>query len=207
MRTNKQAEDFLDKRDGELKSPRKQEPIFSPEPETLSKEDEQLLLEIRERVEKLRQRGIEQQLIEKFVRVTVKPSPLQVTDDARLLLTDYAKEVVMLLIDKVVYIFYLRYPEGVAIKLLEEHKEELTALYMHVLRCMSLTVNQSKSIERLCNPLNNSIDEKLSRIRQVFRSEVHDSIANNDIIAGSRGEGRYIPLNEDLIVWEEWGRR
>ena len=90
---------------------------------------------------------------------------------------------------------------------LEEHKEELTALYMHVLCCMSLTVNQSKSIERLCNPLNNSINEKLSRIRQVFRAEVHDSIANNYIIAGSRGEGRYIPLNEDLIVWEEWGRR
>ena len=57
-----------------------------------------------------------------MVKMTVEPSPLQVTDDARLILTDYNMEVTMLPIDKVVYIFYLRHPEGVAIKMLEAHR-------------------------------------------------------------------------------------
>lgn len=203
---NKQAKDFLDKRNGELKSLRKQEPIYSPEPETLSEEDEQMLRKIQELVEKLRQRGIKQQLIEQMVRMTVKPSVLQVTDDARLLLTNYDKEVKMLPIDKLVYIFFLRHPEGVALKDLIDHKEELTALYKRVLRCESLTVNQRKSIERLCNPLDNSVNEKISRIRQAFRAVVHDSIADNYVIRGQRGEVRSIALDDEFIGLGVWGK-
>ncbi len=178
-----------------------------PEPETLTKEDEQLLSEILERVEKLRHTGIRQYLIEQMVRMTVKPSMLQVTNDARLLLTDYGKEVVMLPIDKVVYIFYLRHPEGVAIKLLEEHKEELTDIYSRILGNKRLTTKQRKSIERLCDPLDNSINEKISRIRQAFQAVAHDSVANCYIIRGERGEKRSISLNEELIELGEWGRR
>ena len=136
----------------------------------------------------------------------VEPSPLQVTDDARLILTDYNMEVTMLPIDKVVYIFYLRHPEGVAIKMLEAHTEELIDIYIRILG-KELTANQRASVERLCNPLDNSINEKISRIRQAFRAVAHDSIANNYIISGSRGEERYIALNEDLIIWNEWGKK
>ena len=138
--------------------------------------------------------------------MTVEPSPLQVTDDARLILTDYNMEVTMLPIDKVVYIFYLRHPEGVAIKMLEAHKEELIDIYIRILG-KELTANQRASVERLCNPLDNSINEKISRIRQAFSAVAHDSIANNYIISGSRGEERYIALNEDLIIWNEWGKK
>lgn len=141
-----------------------------------------------------------------MVKMTVEPSPLQVTDDARLILTDYNMEVTMLPIDKVVYIFYLRHPEGVAIKMLEAHKEELIDIYIRILG-KELTANQRASVERLCNPLDNSINEKISRIRQAFRAVAHDSIANNYIISGSRGEERYIALNEDLIIWNEWGKK
>ena len=174
--------------------------------ETLTQEDEQLLREIQERIERLHHSGIRQLLIEQMVRMTVKPSVLQVTDDARLLLTDYNKEVNMLPIDKLVYIFFLRHPEGVALKDMADHKEELTGLYQRVLGIEKLSKTQSKSVDLLCDPLNNSINEKLSRIRQAFRAVAHDSVANCYIIQGERGEKRSITLSDEYIELGEWGK-
>lgn len=177
------------------------------EPENLSEEDEQLLHEIQERVETLRLHGVRETFIEQIVKMTVQLNHLQITDDARLLLVDYNKEVKMLPIDKVVYIFFLRHPEGVSIKELSDHKDELIDLYKRVLGKQQLADKQHDSIERLCNPLDNSINEKLSRVRQAFNAVVHKSVADYYIVQGSRGEVRCIPLDEDLIVWNEWGRR
>jgi hypothetical protein len=176
------------------------------QPETLTQEDEQLLREIQERIEKLHHSGIRQLLIEQMVRMTVKPSPLQVTPDARILLTDYKKEVRMLPIDKVVYIFYLRHPEGISIKSLTDHKEELMGLYARVSGKTELTDKQKESVERLCDPTDNSINEKLSRIRKSFCAEVHESVADSYVVKGSRGEDRYISLDEELIELGDWGR-
>ena len=175
--------------------------------ETLTKEDEQLLREIQERIERLHHSGIRQLLIEQMVRMTVKPSPLQVGDDARLLLTDYNKEVKMLPIDKVVYLFFLRHPEGVALKDMADHKEELTKLYQRVLGKEKLSTSQVKSVGYLCDPLNNSINEKLSRIRQAFRAVAHDSVANCYIVQGERGEKRSITLSDEFIELGEWGKK
>lgn len=174
--------------------------------ETLTPEDEQLLREIQERIERLRHSGIRQQLIEQMVRMTVKPSPLLVTCDARLMLTDYNKEVKMLPMDKVVYIFFLRHPEGVAIKALCDHRDELAGIYARMLGQKTLTNKQQKSIELLCTPYNNSINEKISRIRSAFRAVAHDSVANCYIIQGERGEKRSITLNDDFIELGEWGK-
>ena len=198
-------QDFLAEETTEYQSVREHEVAYSPTQEYLSEEDEQLLSEILELIERLHHTGIRQRLIEQMVRMTVKPSTLKVTDDARLLLTNYGKEVKMLPIDKLVYIFFLRHPEGIALKDLADHKEELTNLYERILG-KRLTQKQVASIKRLCNPLDNSINEKLSRIRQAFRAVAHDSVANCYIVQGERGELRNITLNEELIELGVWGR-
>ena len=179
---------------------------FLSDVDELTEEDEQLLEEIQARVTKLRQRGIRQHLIEQFIKMTVPTSHLEVTPDARILLTDYKKEVQMLPIDKVVYIFYLRHPEGISIKSLSDHKEELMGLYARVVGKTELTDKQKASVELLCNPLDNSINEKLSRIRKSFCAVVHESVANHYVVQGSRGEERYIGLSEELIELGDWGK-
>ena len=136
----------------------------------------------------------------------IKKSHLEVTADARILLIDYDKEVPMLPIDKVVYIFYLRHPEGVSIKCLADHKEELMALYARVLGKKKLDDKQMASVERLCTLFDNSINEKLSRIRKSFCAEVHESVADNYVIQGVRGGIRCITLDEELIELGDWGR-
>ena len=40
-----------------------------------------------------------------------------------------------------------------------------------------------------------------------FRAVTHDSIADNYVITGTRGEERYIALNEEFIELGEWGKR
>lgn len=136
----------------------------------------------------------------------IKKSHLEVTADARILLIDYDKEVPMLPIDKVVYIFYLRHPEGVSIKCLADHKEELMALYARVLGKKKLDDKQMASVERLCTPFDNSINEKLSRIRKSFCAVVHESVASHYVVQGGRGEERYISLEEELIMADAWMR-
>ena len=138
--------------------------------------------------------------------MTVPTSHLEVTPDARILLTDYKKEVQMLPIDKVVYIFYLRHPEGISIKSLADHKEELMALYARVLGKAELTDKQKASVERLCDPWDNSINEKLSRIRKSFCAEVHESVADKYVIQGERGAPRIITLDEEFIELGDWGK-
>ena len=58
----------------------------------------------------------------------------------------------------------------------------------------------------LCDPLNNSINEKLSRIRQAFRAVAHDSVANCYVIQGERGEKRSITLSDEYIELGAWGK-
>ena len=174
-------------------------------PETLAEEDELLLAEIHKLASRLQHPGIKGKLIEQIVKITVKESRLKVTDDARLLLTDYNMEVKMLPIDKVVYLFFLRHPEGVPIKALSDHRDELAMLYARVLGRTSLGTRQMESVERLCNPFDNSINEKISRIRLAFNAVVHEGIAKNYTIQGGRGNDRLIPLDEGLIELGAWG--
>ena len=89
---------------------------------------------------------------------------------------------------------------------LEEHKEELTDIYSRILGNKRLTTKQRKSIELLCDPLDNSINEKISRIRQAFRAVAHDSVANCYIVQGERGEKRSITLSDEYIELGEWGK-
>lgn len=173
--------------------------------ESLTERDRQLLEEIETRVSLLSASGLEALLLKGILK-PIKKSHLEVTPDARILLTDYRKEVQMLPIDKVVYIFFLRHPEGVTLKALSDHKEELLGLYARVLGKTKLTDKQKASVERLCDPWDNSINEKLSRIRKSFCAEVHESVANHYVIQGSRGEDRTITLEEELIVADEWLR-
>ena len=178
----------------------------SKESEQLSDVDQKMLCEIEERMVLLLQHGVKAEVIKGILSRMVKKSHLEVTADARILLTDYGKEVSMLPIDKAVYIFYLRHPEGISIKSLTDHKEELMMLYARVLGKTKLADKQKASVERLCDPWDNSINEKLSRIRKSFCAEVHESVADNYVIQGARGGIRSITLDEELIELGDWGR-
>ena len=131
----------------------------------------------------------------------IKLSKLHITKDGTILLADYQKEVKMEPIVKAVYLLFLNHPEGIAFKYLPDYRKELTDLYQKI-KPFGLTERAIRSIEDVTNPLLNSINEKCSRIRAAFLSEVDPSLLEQYIITGKGGEVKKIFLSRDLVVWE-----
>ena len=161
-----------------------------------------LIEEVRERIAKLRQRGVSEYILEKLLHPDDRLSKLVVTSDFRLLLPDYNNmEIKMEPLVKAVYLLFLRHPEGILFKHLPNYREELTGIYIQ-LRPSGMTERAVRSIEDVTNPLLNSINEKCARIRGAFVGQFDNHIARHYYIDGLRGEAKRIALPRDLVVWE-----
>lgn len=134
-------------------------------------------------------------------RNAIKLSMLTIAKDGTILLSDYQKEIKMEPIVKAVYLLFLKHPEGIAFKYLPDYRKELTDLYQ-IIKPFGLTERAIRSIEDVTNPLLNSINEKCSRIRAAFLSEVDSTLLEQYIVTGKGGEVKKILLSRDLVVWE-----
>lgn len=101
-------------------------------------------------------------------------SPLVITDDYRFIMPALNKEVELEPIHTTLYIFYLQHPEGVETKKLVDYRSELIELYRRIGNRISSNKIE-KSIDRLVNPTDNSINEKCARIKAAFAALVDDN--------------------------------
>ena len=131
----------------------------------------------------------------------IKISRLTIAKDCTILLSDYQKEVKMEPIVKAIYLLYLKHPEGIAFKCLPDYRKELANIYQKI-KPFGLTERAIRSIEDVTNPLLNSINEKCSRVRAAFQSEVDPTLLEQYIITGKSGEVKKVMLSRDMIVWE-----
>lgn len=161
-----------------------------------------LLEEVKERITKLRQRGISQYILEQLIHPDDRLSRLVITKDYRLLLPDYNNmEIKMEPLVKAVFFLFLNHPEGILFKHLPDYREELTRIYVK-LKPLGLSDRTVRSIEDVTNPLLNSINEKCARIRGAFVGQFDDHMARHYYIDGLRGEAKKISLPRDLVIWE-----
>lgn len=110
-------------------------------------------------------------------------SRLLITRDFRfVLLDDEQREIELSPVHKAVYLLFLNHPEGIEFKRLREFREELLGYYMATARSMDKQTIID-SVEMLIDPLNNSINEKCSRIKNVFLSMMDEYRANYYIIS------------------------
>ena len=113
-----------------------------------------------------------------------KLSRLVVTKDYRIILTDYDnKEVELTPVHKAVYLLFLAHPEGIEFKKLRDYRDELARYYMATARQMDKETIM-ESVDMLVDPLNNSINEKCSRIKKVFMDMMDEYTASYYIISG-----------------------
>lgn len=133
----------------------------------------------------------------------IKFSRITITKDCTVLLTDYDnKEVKMEPIVKAVYLLFLNHPEGIAFKHLPDYRKELADIYQKI-KPLGMTERAMRSIEDVTNPLLNSINEKCSRVRAAFVTEVDPSLADQYYIVGKSGEAKKITIPRDLVIWEK----
>lgn len=115
---------------------------------------------------------------------------------------------------KAVYLLFLNHPEGIEFKKLRDYREELLGYYMATARLMDKQTIED-SVEMLVNPLNNSINEKCSRIKSAFLSLMDQYRANYYIVSSHHRkivEGsskvwyerlKVITLPRELVIREE----
>ena len=161
----------------------------------------ELLEEVREKVQKLKEYGLNEKEIISLLHSEQSLLQLTVGKNYRIYLGEKHIEVRMEPLVTAVYLLFLKHPEGIVFKNLPDYRKELTCLYKKV-RPWGLTDRTLQSIEDVTNPLLNSINEKCARIKKAFLSLMDSSVAEQYYIKGTRGEAKKIALSQDLVVWE-----
>ena len=132
----------------------------------------------------------------------VKLSRLHITEKKAVVLEDFGrKEVKMDTLTKAVFLLYLRHPEGIRYKELSDYQQELEGIYSSITGREDLD-SIRKSVADLCDPLNNSINEKVSKVKKAFRDAVDDHVARFYYIDGKKGTAKRIALDRDFVLWE-----
>ncbi len=184
-------------------------------------EVERQMREVRDRINRLRQAGVSEVVLASLLepQPEAKLSRLRVTADHRIFLTDYDNtEIEMTPLVKTVFFLYLRHPEGIRIKDLIDYRDELWIIYNILKGHYHFPINDipaeigmdvdefvagpPESIAALCDPTNNSINEKCARIKEAFLLRFHESLASRYYLTGARGEPKRITLPRDLVTWE-----
>lgn len=138
-----------------------------------------------------------------ILALPLKLSRLEIARSGRITLPDWegSPEVKMDKLTKALYFCYLRHHEGIAQKDLVDYEQEILGYYSRI----SGRDDQKKmreSVRNFVNPLNNSVNVSMSRIKKVFKDIVDDRIAQSYYINGRAGEPRKISLDRDLVIWE-----
>lgn len=185
----------------EEESPQKtQEEI---EEERSLKETAEILRDLRMTVQRLRLEGVSLMVIHEFIDKQEPLSRMIITPDYRIFLPDYNNmEIEMGALPKAIYFLYLRYPEGIVNKHMPDYFSELLNIYKQ-LRPNTDEARLNLTITKVANPLGNALNENIARIRKAFVEKFDEHLANNYIITGERGLQYSIPLDRDLITWEE----
>ena len=119
--------------------------------------------------------------------------------DFDIILPDYGNMVVdMPQLPKALYYFFIQHPEGVMLNSLCDYKAELLYIYRRVSNKTD-DFEIFQNIERLTDPLDNSVNVNCSRIKSAFVRLIDDKIASNYYITGRRGSPKGIKLAPHLI--------
>lgn len=119
--------------------------------------------------------------------------------DFQITLPDYGnRRVEMPRLPKALYYFFLQHPEGVMLNSLSDYKSELLSIYKRISN-KGDKEEIIRNINRLVDPLDNSVNVNCSRIKSAFVKLMSDRLAKHYYITGWRGEPKKVNLSPDLI--------
>ena len=157
---------------------------------------------IRKIVAQLHKEGFEEFVLRCMVPIDEKLSRIIITSKYEIVLPDYDnKHIVMRPLPKAVFLLFLRHEEGIYFKSLIDYREELRNIYEKITnRRRSAVIDDS--IDKITEPTQNAINEKCSRIREAFVSQIDERLADKYTITGWRGQRKRITLPRNLVEWK-----
>lgn len=149
-----------------------------------------------------REFGITIEELDMILGYRVRLSRLRITTDGRILLSDMGDaEVRMNDLTKAVYFYYLRHPEGAALKELQDHEKEILKYYEGITG-RGDPAEIRKSVSDLLDPYGNGLNVCVSRIKKAFRDVIGDRVARFYYVDGRHGDKRSVRVDRDLVIWE-----
>lgn len=169
------------------------------------KEHGEMLAEIDLRIHQLQEQGVDSLILKKILCNMVdenRPlSRIVITSDLRIILPDYHDmEVRMEPINKALFLLFLKHEEGIRIKDLTDYRSELESFYTRLSH--DDRAKRRQTLDSILDPTNNSIHEKISRVRQAFIAKFDEDLAQNYFIKGQRSEAKRIDIDRKMVTWE-----
>ncbi|WP_439882335.1 hypothetical protein ACSX1A_04040 [Pontibacter sp. MBLB2868] len=139
------------------------------------------------------------------------PSRLHISRGNVIQLLDYQGKVIDLApLEKTVFFLFLKHPEGILLKNRAQYRQEVEAIYRKLtiytpgdeVQQAELEKELSESARALTDPLDNSMSEKITRIKSKFTKELGAETAKYYSIQGERGQLRKILLNRTMVSCE-----
>ena len=117
----------------------------------------------------------------------------------RISLTDLGNlEIPLNPMERTVYHFFMKHPEGIAFTSLPDYRNELYTLYRHYSAAGSIATITAR-IDDLCANKGDGLSQVISRIRRKFEEKVPDEMAKAYVIGGVSGRKRKISLDRELV--------
>jgi hypothetical protein len=140
--------------------------------------------------------------IDRF-RTSRKMSRLKIDKELNVVLVDAEEYKVKLTpLEKTVFHLYLNHPEGIRSSAIALYKEELSRLYAKYTRSSNFSYQQN-NIDRLTNPNDNSLQEKMSKIRRKFKNALgKKQYMQYAIYRDSKDKKHKIRLDRSLVIIE-----
>ena len=101
-------------------------------------------------------------------------------------------------LEKALYLLFLKYPKGIFMSSLSDHRQELVDIYSTISATGTID-EMTARISELTNVLSNSASEKISRIKRCFEEALGDELAKPYYIQGGNGEQKKIALDRALV--------
>jgi hypothetical protein len=130
-------------------------------------------------------------------------SRLWIDRQGKIFLLDYEKtEVKMQPLAKALFLLFLKHPQGISYYDLTNYTNDLKCFYRMVTNLSSLDTIED-NITRLINRQDNSLYEKVSRIKEAFKKCLPKSVAKEYYLTGSKQDSKSIKLDRNLVIWEK----
>ena len=135
--------------------------------------------------------------------VVGQPGRLLVNGDMKIVLPEYDEmEIEMPASCRTLYILFMKLRKqgrGIILKNIDEHREELLAIYTMVKPGAS-DERARKTVGNLCDPLCDSLNHTISRINRCIRAVIPDAeLVKRYIVSGKKGEPYSIALDPQYL--------
>ncbi len=94
-------------------------------------------------------------------------------------------------LEKTVYLFFAQHPEGIELVDIHHYKSELLDIYNKLSNADEKITNEARILQ-LCDPRDNSLNEKIAKIKSKFELAIGKDSAKNFVISGPRAGLRRI---------------